>query len=153
MIGIPVTGLLWSLAVVWLNTEQLATAGVLPTQAFMVVALGGLTQTIALWAGFSAVLWAMVRAFGAHLPFTELFTLICSASLPLWVGAPALAYCLYSGKSLVSVAGLISMLSLCAFLYTAARLLAPRLSWSILRSVGAVSSAAIFLFSFTFLNN
>lgn len=153
MVSIPIVGLLWSLAVVWLNAEELAIAGLQPIEAFMYVALGGLAQTIAFWAGFSAVVWAMVRAFSGRIAFTQLFSLVSSASWPFWVGAPAAAYWLHSDTPLAALAGLIFALSLCAFLYNTSQLLAHNLNWFVWRSLAATSSAAVFLSCFAFLTN
>jgi len=148
IIGIPVVGLLWSFTVTWLNIEQLATAGLGPTQAFVYIALGGLIQTIAFWAGFSAVLWAMVRAFSGHISFIENFALTSSASWPFWVGAPAVAIWLSSGNP---IAAIIAILGLGAFLYSTSSLLSLRLDWPIPRSIAVTISTAVFLFSFAYL--
>jgi len=148
IIGILVVGLLWSFTVMWLNAEELVSAGLKPTRALVYVTLGGLVQTIAFWAGFSAVLWAMVRAFSGHISFIDNLALTSSASWPFWVGAPATAIWLSSGNA---VAAIIAILGLGAFLYSTSSLLSLKLDWTIPRSMATTVSAAVFLVSFVYL--
>jgi hypothetical protein len=58
----------------------------------------------------------MVRVFSGHIKITHLFSLVSSASLPLWVCALSAAYWLYSGDHLAALAGFIFLLFMLIFI-------------------------------------
>ena len=92
LLGVPVTGLAWSLGSWLAAIDQIAALRVGLVQSMIYVAIGGIAQTLALWLGFSAVLWAMFRiTTGGRLPLTHMLSLVSSAAPPLWIAAPAAA--------------------------------------------------------------
>lgn len=147
LLGAPVAGLLWSITIIGLNLDELSTSGLPLAAAFTTVILGGLVQTMALWLGVSAVIWAMVRALKASIPLARAILLTSSASLPLWIGGPAAALWV-SGNS---IAGALTVLCLCALLFDLQGRINSAIGWARWRGIVAVLSTTTFLASFTYL--
>ncbi|WP_162497347.1 hypothetical protein [Roseovarius dicentrarchi] len=150
--GMPIAGLLWSLATLYAKSDLVASLDVPPMQAFLAISVGGLALTFSLWVGFAAVGWAMVRAFGGRIRVLVLTTLISSAALPLWVGAPAAALWLNGAGQNALLWAVIALLSVALFLQTLASLLAAELSWPLTRAMTCVGAVAIFLGCFAYLS-
>jgi hypothetical protein len=152
MLGIPVVGLLWSLTIVLLNAERLSDLNVQTTDAFLLVSLGGLAQISAIWVGFSAVTWAMIRGFGGRTALLRVLIMVSAASIPLWFGAPLTAYWLFGGDAKSTLIGLAIVTSLLGFIYGLGLLLAQETGWPMWRSLVVLGTAVLFLSSFTYLN-
>lgn len=151
LLGVPITGLLWSLATLYAKSAEITALGFQPSEAFLIVSLGGIAQILALWIGFTVVSWAMLRAFSGCVSFLRLSSLISGAAFPLWIGAPTAAYWISSTVQNNKFAGIVTTISLGFFLYALARALAAELNWSFQRAIGAVAVTSVFLASFTFL--
>ncbi|MEQ8899747.1 MAG: hypothetical protein RID11_02445 [Roseovarius sp.] len=151
LLGMPIAGLLWSLATLLGNHEQVAALGVSQTEALVFVSLGGTAQTAAIWVGFSIIVWAMIRAFGARASMARVSALVSAEALPFWFGAPALAYSLNCGLPGAKIATLAATVSLALFLYGLTRGLVTEMSWTVIRASGAVAASFIFIASFAYL--
>jgi len=143
----PIAGLLWSLASFHIHYAEISALNVEPVEAFLIVALGGIAQTLALWIGFTAVLWAMIRGFRGRLALGRLAGIVSACSLPLWIGAPALAYWMASASKSV-VFGVLCVGSSAMFLQFVSNSLALELSWTWKRAMIATLSTLGFLISF-----
>lgn len=150
LVGIPLAGLAWSFGV-WLGAgDRLAGLEIGPAQALALVSMGGLAQALALWFGFSAVLWAMTRIAGLPLPLPQLLSLVSGAAPPLWLAAPAGALWLSGAATpagLVFLGGLsglgLSVFAALLMLHLAAA--SGRPHW---RAAAALAGTGIFLASF-----
>lgn len=150
-LGMPVAGLLWSLATLLARSEQVDALGIPKTEAFFYISLGGMAQTLLLWVGFTGVLWAMTRAFGGQIPLLRLMSLVSAASIPLWIGAPATAFWINGPASQSAIAATLAIMSMALFLHTLARGVVTGLNWPLVRALNAVLAASVFLASFAFL--
>lgn len=147
----PIAGLLWSLATLHAKYDVVSSLDVRPVEAFLAISVGGLALTFALWVGFAAVSWAMVRAFGGQVRLLMLTTLISRAALPLWIGAPAAAYWLHGTRGDGTLWAVLAILSGAVFLQTLASLLADELNWPLTRAMVTVGAVAVFLGCFAYL--
>lgn len=152
VLGMPVAGLLWSFATLHARADLVSSAGLSPEHAVLLISLGGLTQTLALWVGFTTVLWAMIRGLGGHLPLLRMATLVSNAALPFWIGAPMAAYWLHGFLPGNMLPAGVLLASLVLFTQGLARLMSMDLGWSLTRSTFALAAALVFLASFTFLS-
>lgn len=99
LIGVPGTGVAWSVGV-WLAAgEHIAELGAGQARALALISVGGIAQALALWVGFCGVLWAMARLARLGLSFPQLLSLVSAATLPLWLAAPAGAFWLSRGAT------------------------------------------------------
>lgn len=146
-LGMPIAGLLWSLASFHIHYAEISALNVEPIEAFLIVALGGTAQTLALWIGFTAVLWAMIRGFGGRLALGQLASIVSACSLPLWIGAPVLAYWMASAWT-SAVFGILCVGFLAMFLQFISNSLALMLSWTWKRAMITTLSTFGFLISF-----
>lgn len=151
LLGMPIAGLLWSLATLFSKREQVSALGISQAEAFFIVSLGGMAQTIAMWMGFTIIVWAMIRAFGARASLAQLAALVSAASLPFWLGAPAAAYSLKGGSSTATTAALVALVSLAVFLHRLTRGLEAEMSWTVVRASGVVAASVVFITSFIYL--
>ncbi len=151
LLGMPIAGLLWSLATLHAKFELVSSLDVPPIEAFLAISVGGLALTFALWVGFAAVGWAMVRAFGGQIRVLVLTTLISRAALPLWIGAPAAAYWLNGVSENRTLWAVLAVISAALFLQTLASLLADELNWHLSRAAASVGAVAVFLGCFAYL--
>ena len=152
MLGMPIAGLLWSLATYYAKSDLVASLNVPPLQAFFAIALGGLATIFAMWVGFAAVAWAVIRAFGGSVPILIMTTLISRAAPPLWIAAPAAAYWVNAGTENTAMLALVTLAGLALFLVTLAQLIAAQLGWSQTRATISVFTVAVFLGSFAYLS-
>jgi hypothetical protein len=151
LLGVPVTGLLWSLGTLLARREQVDALGISPLEALFYISLGGIAQTLLFSVGFTGVLWAMTRAFGGQVVLLRMITLVSGASIALWVGALAAAFWINGAGGQATIAAAVTLLSLALFLKALAKGIAGDLDWSVARASGAVVVTTIFLVSFAFL--
>lgn len=151
VLGMPTTGLFWSLATFLARSEQIEALGIAKAKGLFYVSVGGMTQTLLLWIGFTVVLWAMTRAFGGWVLLMRLFALVSAASLALWIGAPAAAFWINGAPGHTVIAATIALIFMALFLHALTRELSADLHWSFVRAAGAVAAASVFLASFVFL--
>lgn len=149
-LGMPVAGLLWSLATLLAQSEQVDALGITKAEAFFYITLGGMAQTLLLWVGFTFVLWAMTRAFGGRIELVRLLLIVSGASLALWAGAPAAVFWIGGGAWATAFAA-VCLITLAFFLHAITKALSIELSWPMVRATGAVTAASVFLASFAFL--
>ncbi|AUH65977.1 hypothetical protein [Paracoccus zhejiangensis] len=147
LIGIPVAGLCWSLGVWTARQPLLAQQGLDGPGSITLITAGGLAQTVALWACFSAVTWAMVRAAGGRLPLLRVMELVSRAALPLWVALPAAALWLTAPAGRAGPAAAVAMLAGLAFFALLVRQLSLAAGWGGLRAALPVAAAVIFVAS------
>lgn len=152
MLGMPIAGLLWSLATLFAKADVVSSLSVTPSEAFFAIALGGMALTFAMWVGFAAVGWARIRAFGGSVPILVMTTLTSRAAPPLWIGAPAAAYWLNDPSQNGLILAIITLASLALFLQARANLLADALVSSRARAAAGIVSAAVFMGSFAYLS-
>ncbi|WP_206018380.1 hypothetical protein [Roseovarius nitratireducens] len=151
VLGMPVAGLLWSLATLIARGPEVVALGIPMTEALVYISLGGMAQTLLLWVGFTFVLWAMARAFGGRVAILRLLALVSGSAPVLWAGAPATAYWIYGTAGQTAIAATLCLTALAFFLRGLAKALAIDLGWPASRAAAAVATATIFLASFTFL--
>lgn len=148
---VPVTAVLWSTATWLVNAEQIAELEV-PTQwAFLFVLAGGVAQTVAVFIGFSAIVWAMVRGFGGNAPLLHVLRLISHAFWPLWFGAPAFAFWSSESTPQSAFAVTVILMSLVGFFILAIQRLAKETAWPVGRAFAVISASIIFVSSFLYL--
>ncbi len=152
MLGMPIAGLLWSLATLHVNSALVTSLDVHPMEAFFTIAVGGMALTLAIWVGFAAVCWAMIRGFGGRVPILSLTTLISRAAPPLWISAIAAVYWLNGMGGNGLFPAIAALVSIALFLQTLARILEVELVWSQTRAVASVGSVAVFLTCFVYLS-
>jgi len=150
-LGIPVAGLLWSLAVLTLNSAHLTELKVGAIEAFFLVSMGGVAQTAALWIGFSIVAWAMIRAFWGRASLIQLLVRVSETTVALWIAIPVVAYQLYAEEPETALTIIVLGVSGVAFLTLLARSLSQDLGWTLARAMAPILSTLIFLVSFVFL--
>ena len=146
-LGILLTGLGWSLGIWLANASIIAASGVGNLASFALVAVGGLSQILALWVGFSAVCWAMVRAFGGKISLACALNISARAAFPLCFGAAATALWLYQEGGLTVMAPVLICLSGMAFTALASRALAAETGWHLTRSLLVLAATIVFLAS------
>lgn len=151
-LGIPLTGILWSSGVFFGRAGQIEALDVSPAQAFLLVAIGGVSQTVALWFGLAAVTWAMIRVLGARVAFVRLLALLSTASLGLWAGAPAAGFYLSSEGPARPAAALIALAGVAASLVIAADGIREATGWTNTRAWCAIVFTAVFVASFASLS-
>lgn len=147
VLGIPFTGIGWSLGVFLARMPEIEALDVGPGRALFLIGLGGLSQTLALWVGFSAVSWAMVRVFGGRTSLLSMLVLISTSAMPLWIAAPAAAFWLDSAAPAKPAAFAIAIAGGAGFLALASRTLALRIGWHPLRAGAALAATVVFLAS------
>lgn len=152
VLGIPVVGVLWSLAAVLINSGQVSDLGLGWVSAVLLVLPGGMVQTAAVWVGFGAILWAMIRGFGGRLPLLGVLRLMSEAAWPLWIAAPAVAFWVSGPPQLVAVAAVGAIAGLLGFFMSMAKAVMNEAQWSMLQALCVVSFAAVFISSFLYLN-
>ncbi len=146
VLGAPVLGVAWSLGVWWAATSTFGPSELWSVRAIMLVGLGGLAQTLALWAGFGAVVWAMSRLMGLRLGLVQVLASVSAAAVPLWFAAPAFA--LWSGAGGSSLAGGLTILGAGLFAIELTRRLANASGQGFTRAGWATATALIFIASF-----
>ena len=149
--GLPVAGLLWSVVTLLINAEQVATLGLDMSSAVFLVLAGGMAQTVAVWVGFSAILWSMVRGFGGSVALLSILRLISAACWPLWVGAPAIAFWFSGAEYQTLMTALICSAGLLGFFTLIGQGLAIETRWSTGKAMLAVGAAVVFISSFVYL--
>lgn len=147
-LGIPLAGLTWSIGTWFVHQQEIMATGLGITESLFLVALGGLSQMLALWVGFSAVAWAMVRAFGGRIGLFNTLVLTSSSAVPLWLGAPVAVIALQADQGENLLAIFIAILCGVMFVFLASLKLASALSWSVTRAVLALFATVVFLASF-----
>jgi hypothetical protein len=152
MLGMPIAGLLWSLATLHAKSALVTSLDVHPIQAFFTIAVGGMALTLAMWVGFAAVCWAMIRGFGGRVPILALTTLISRAAPPLWISAVAAVSWLNGMVGNGLLPAIITLMGIALYLQTLARFLAVELAWSQTRAAASVGSVAVFLTCFVYLS-
>ncbi|MDC0434049.1 hypothetical protein OAM69_00210 [bacterium] len=152
VIGIPIAGLIWSVAAIVINAKQVVDLDLELTSVLLLVMVGGMAQTVAVWVGFSAIVWAMVRGFGKRLALLRVLRLTSGASWPLWWGAPAIAFWLSGAESQTPLIAVIGLSGLSGFFVLTAQALAKETEWSTLLSMSAVGASVVFISSFVYLN-
>lgn len=145
--GIPLTGLTWSVGVWYARREELSDLAVDSTTALLLISLGGIAQTIAVSTAVAAVLWAMVRAWGARIDFARLLGSLSAACLPLWVAAPALAIWLYGQPTARWPALLLTVVGVCGCLHRLGGALVALTHWSWSRAGSVLLASAVFVAS------
>ena len=150
-LGIPVAGLLWSVATLLINVEQVANLGLNTSSAVLLVLAGGMAQTVAVWVGFSAILWSMVRGFGGRVTLLSILRLISAACWPLWVAAPAIAFWFSGTEYQTLLIALMCSAGLLGFFTITGQGLAKETRWSTGKAILAVGSAVVFISSFVYL--
>lgn len=151
-IGMPMAGLLWSLATLYAKADIVSSLDVGMTEAFLIVTFGGLALMLAIWVGFAAVAWAMLRALGGTIPLLGLVKMMSNAALPLWLGAPAAALWLDGGFQGSAALAVTALASVAIFTQMLAARIAADLSWSMPRAGAALGLTLIFLTSFVYLS-
>jgi hypothetical protein len=151
LLGVPLTGLAWSLGSWLAAIDQIAALRVGLVQSLIYVAIGGIAQTLAFWLGFSAVLWAMFRiTTGGRLPLTQILALVSSAAPPLWIAAPAAAIVVgadtLNGPLLVAITA-VAVLGTGGFIVLLVRQLAVAAEKTRARAALAVAATFVFLAS------
>ncbi|MXN65950.1 hypothetical protein GR183_13635 [Stappia sp. GBMRC 2046] len=117
-------------------------------QAFAVVTVGGLSQTLAIWFGLAAVTWAMTRLFGARIGFPKLLAVYSAAAAPLWVAAPAAALHLSSEIVPREPTLIVAIAGVALFFWKLSESLAMACDWTRLRACGALICTGVFMASF-----
>ncbi|KAF0677109.1 hypothetical protein [Profundibacterium mesophilum] len=148
-LGVPIAGLLWSLATLQARSSEIASLDMSLAEAAFPVTLGGIGLFLALWGGFTGVTWALCRAFGGRLSLLGTGALVSQAALPLWIAAPVAAFWLAGAST--AAAPLAALAGLALYGWTLSGLLSTDLDWSLARAGAATASAIIFLVSFVFL--
>lgn len=149
--GIPVGAVFWSAATVVINAAQVAELEMPAHLVFFFVLAGGLTQAAAVWIGFSAILWAMVRAFRGQVGLLLILREMSATSWPLWFGVPAMAFWLSGEQYQTFSIVLISLAGLLGFFVLMGRALAREIGWTNPRGFAVVATAVIFISSFIYL--
>lgn len=152
LIGMPMAGLLWSLASLYAKSDLVASLDVGMAEAATTVTIGGLALMLALWVGFAAVTWAMVRALRGHLALIALVAMMSNAALPLWGAAPATALWLDGHLQGNAALAFVALTGVAIFLQMFAVRIAIALSWSMSRAAGALGLALLFVSSFVYLS-
>jgi uncharacterized protein (DUF486 family) len=151
--GMPVAGLLWSLATLYAEADLIGSLGVPKAEASLIVVSGGMALTFAIWIGFAAVTWAMIRALGGVVPLLALIMMSSGAALPLWIAAPAAAVW-HHGTSADSLPmAMIALIGLALFAWLMTTAIAATLCWSVLRAAVTLGGVTLFLASFVYLSS
>ena len=151
-IGIVLTGLAWGLGTWSVRADDIAALQISPSAALVWIMLGALAQTIATWVGFSAVLWAMARAFGTPSSLARLLTLSSASAAPLWLAAPAVAVWLHGPQSFAAIAAVTVCAAVTTFLVLFVKVLAEDTGWPHRQAGMVLGAATVFLASFAFLS-
>ncbi|MEY8801914.1 hypothetical protein AB9K35_16505 [Leisingera sp. XS_AS12] len=151
VLGMPVAGLLWSLATLAAHPQDLSGAGISQPEALLLVSLGGLAQTLALWLGFAAVLWAMIRGTGRRLSLIGLVSAVSGAALPLWIAAPAAALWAGAGSENATALAAAALAGAVMFHFSLGRSLSEDLHWSAHHATAVATAASLFLTSVAYL--
>lgn len=144
----PVTGLMWSAGAFVGRSGEIGGLDMPAAHAFAVVAVGGLSQTLAIWFGLSAVTWAMTRLLGARIGFPKLLAVYSAAAAPLWVAAPAAALRLSEEIALPEPTLIVAIAGTALFFWKLSENLALACDWTRRKAWGALACTGIFMASF-----
>lgn len=108
-LGIAATGLAWSLGSLAAHWSAVEAAGLPLIQSAVLITLGGVAATLAIWFGIGAVAWAMARLLRGQPGFIRLMLTLSAATPPMWLVAPAVALLLAGELNMAATAALIAV--------------------------------------------
>ncbi|NRG19630.1 hypothetical protein HPQ64_18215 [Rhizobiales bacterium] len=147
-LGMPIAGLMWSAGTFLGRSGEIGGLDIPVAYAFAVVAVGGLSQTLAIWFGLSAVTWAMTRLFGAKAGFFQLLAVYSASAAPLWVAAPSAALYVSDEIALLGPILVVGCTGTALFFWKLSENLAAACGWTRLRASSALACTGVFLASF-----